>query len=263
MTAKGAGRGMDTGSDTPEMEERRGSPETGLSRTTPSRLSRRTHQVKVLLNEEELEQLDWIVERMGSDRSSVMRHLLSTVTKNNRMQTEPAQSSNESKDEEEVTRIKVGEIPGPWKHGKPRIRLFEPRDFDHVPQAVKAIRNGDAVVVNLTMMEPDQAQRAVDFVAGGAFYGEGHQERVGEAIFLFASREYEVSTMEVLKVIKGSDPEALEASKEIAIGSNDEESPAKQGTKADSDSNGIVDSESEPEEATCSDATAKPSDAKS
>ena len=36
------------------------------------------------------------------------------------------------------------------------------------------------------MMEPDQAQRAVDFVAGGTFAIDGHQERVGESIFLFA-----------------------------------------------------------------------------
>ena len=35
-------------------------------------------------------------------------------------------------------------------------------------------------------MEPDQAQRAVDFVAGGTFAIDGHQERVGESIFLFA-----------------------------------------------------------------------------
>ena len=30
------------------------------------------------------------------------------------------------------------------------------------------------------MMDPDQAQRAVDFVAGGTYAIDGHQERVGE-----------------------------------------------------------------------------------
>ena len=34
-------------------------------------------------------------------------------------------------------------------------------------------------------MDPDQAQRAVDFVAGGTYAIDGHQERVGESIFLF------------------------------------------------------------------------------
>ena len=36
------------------------------------------------------------------------------------------------------------------------------------------------------MMDPDQAQRAVDFIAGGTYAIDGHQERVGEIIFLFA-----------------------------------------------------------------------------
>ena len=35
------------------------------------------------------------------------------------------------------------------------------------------------------MMDPDQAQRAVDFIAGGTFAIDGHQERIGESIFLF------------------------------------------------------------------------------
>ena len=214
-------------------------PEQALAPTTQARISRRTNQVKVLLNEEELEQLDWIVERMGSDRSSVMRYLLSNVPKPERDIDAQDNSPNKTK-EEEITRIRVGEIPGPWTQKKPCIRLFEPRDFDHIPQAVKAIRNGEAVVVNLTMMEPDQAQRAVDFVAGGAFYGEGHQERVGESIFLFASCEYEVSAIEVLKVIKGSDPQALEASDEIAI-SNDKD----QSVPTETDSEGAISDGSE------------------
>lgn len=216
---------QNTDSEGPQREQ-------ALAPTTQARIGRRTNQVKVLLNEEELEQLDWIVERMGSDRSSVMRYLLSNVPKPDR-QTEAQNNSESEVKEEEVTQIKVGEIPGPWKQKKPCIRLFEPRDFDHVPQAVKAIRNGEAVVINLTMMEPDQAQRAVDFVAGASFYGEGHQERVGESIFLFASCEYEVSTIEVLRVIKGSDPEALEASEEIAIGNNECDSVASESNSED------------------------------
>jgi hypothetical protein len=50
------------------------------------------------------------------------------------------------------------------------------------------------VILNLTMMEPDQAQRAVDFAAGGTFYGDGYQERVGESIFLFCPDSFEVKT---------------------------------------------------------------------
>ncbi len=66
------------------------------------------------------------------------------------------------------------------------VNLLEPRSFDEMPRAIQALRERKTVILNLTMMEPDQAQRAVDFVAGGTFAIDGHQERVGESIFLFA-----------------------------------------------------------------------------
>ncbi|TCD55166.1 cell division protein SepF [Synechococcus sp. BS55D] len=66
------------------------------------------------------------------------------------------------------------------------VMLMEPRSFDEMPKAIQALRERKTVILNLTMMEPDQAQRAVDFVAGGTFAIDGHQERVGESIFLFA-----------------------------------------------------------------------------
>ncbi len=66
------------------------------------------------------------------------------------------------------------------------VNLMEPRSFDEMPRAIQALRERKTIILNLTMMEPDQAQRAVDFVAGGTFAIDGHQERVGESIFLFA-----------------------------------------------------------------------------
>ncbi len=66
------------------------------------------------------------------------------------------------------------------------VNLLEPRSFDEMPRAIQALRERKTVILNLTMMEPDQAQRAVDFVAGGTFAIDGHQERIGESIFLFA-----------------------------------------------------------------------------
>jgi cell division inhibitor SepF len=63
-----------------------------------------------------------------------------------------------------------------------------------MPRAIQALRERKTVILNLTMMEPDQAQRAVDFVAGGTFAIDGHQERVGESIFLFAPSCVTVTT---------------------------------------------------------------------
>ena len=66
------------------------------------------------------------------------------------------------------------------------VNLMEPRSFDEMPQAIQALRERKTVILNLTIMDPDQAQRAVDFVAGGTYAMDGHQERGGESIFLFA-----------------------------------------------------------------------------
>ncbi len=76
----------------------------------------------------------------------------------------------------------------------PEINLMEPRSFDEMPKAIQALRERKTVILNLTMMEPDQAQRAVDFVAGGTFAIDGHQERIGESIFLFAPSCVSVTT---------------------------------------------------------------------
>ena len=54
------------------------------------------------------------------------------------------------------------------------------------------------------MMEPEFAQRAVDFIAGGAYALEAHQERVGESIFLFAPKSYGVDRSPPEDVIKAN-----------------------------------------------------------
>ena len=80
---------------------------------------------------------------------------------------------------------KVVGMPG-ISSSSSEVNLMEPRNFDEMPQAIQALRERKTVILNLTMMDPDQAQRAVDFVAGGTYAIDGHQERIGESIFLFA-----------------------------------------------------------------------------
>ena len=80
---------------------------------------------------------------------------------------------------------KVVGMPG-IANSSSEVSLMEPRSFDEMPQAIQALRERKTVILNLTMMDPDQAQRAVDFIAGGTYAIDGHQERVGESIFLFA-----------------------------------------------------------------------------
>lgn len=78
-------------------------------------------------------------------------------------------------------------------NGMSEVVVMEPRTFEEMPQAILALRERKSVVLNLTIMDPDQAQRAVDFVAGGTYAIDGHQERIGESIFLFTPNCVQVS----------------------------------------------------------------------
>lgn len=71
---------------------------------------------------------------------------------------------------------------------------MQPRSFSEMPEVIKALKERKSVVLNLTLMEADQAQRSVDFVAGATFTIDGHQERIGESIFLFTPNCVKVST---------------------------------------------------------------------
>ncbi|MEO1145827.1 MAG: cell division protein SepF [Cyanobacteria bacterium J06638_22] len=81
-------------------------------------------------------------------------------------------------------------LPG----GNPEVILMEPRTFDEIPKAVQALKERKSVILNLGLMEPEQAQRAADYVAGGAYAVDGHQERLGEQIFLFTPNFVQISS---------------------------------------------------------------------
>lgn len=79
-------------------------------------------------------------------------------------------------------------------NGISEVVVMEPRTFEEMPAAIRALKERKSVVLNLTVMDPDQAQRSVDFVAGGTYALDGHQERIGESIFLFTPSCVQVRT---------------------------------------------------------------------
>jgi cell division inhibitor SepF len=75
------------------------------------------------------------------------------------------------------------------------VVVIEPHSLDEIPQVIQTLKERRCVVLNLNVMDPDEAQRAVDFVAGGTYAIDGHQERIGESIFLFTPNTVRVSTV--------------------------------------------------------------------
>lgn len=65
------------------------------------------------------------------------------------------------------------------------IVIVEPSELEEMPQVIQLLWKRKSVLLNLKKMNPEQAQRALDFVAGGTYAIEGDQQLVGEMIFLF------------------------------------------------------------------------------
>ena len=135
--------------------------------------------MKVTLNAAELQALDTLVASSGTDRASVFRALLAQAATSGLV---PAGGMSPLKIDESSLAM----------NQQPFIYVTEPREFTEMAICIDAMKQGNAINLNLTMQEPEMAQRSVDFVAGGCYALEGHQERIGESVFLFAPKNYKV-----------------------------------------------------------------------
>jgi len=118
---------------------------------------------------------------------------------------------------------KVVGMPG-ISDGRSEVRLMEPRSFDEMPQAIQALRERKTVILNLTMMDPDASQRALDFVSGGAFAIDGYQDRVGPGIFIFAPSCVDVTNSSSEEASPSSVP--TENTPQYSLGKNTTPEPA-------------------------------------
>jgi cell division inhibitor SepF len=84
-------------------------------------------------------------------------------------------------------------MPG-LNHGVSEMVLIEPRSFEEMPQVIDALRQRKSVILNMTLIRQEEAQRSVDFVAGGTYAIDGHYERIGDNIFLFTPNCVQVSS---------------------------------------------------------------------
>ncbi|MGB3613010.1 MAG: cell division protein SepF [Elainellaceae cyanobacterium] len=90
----------------------------------------------------------------------------------------------------------VVEMPGIVTN-QSELLVMEPRSFEEVPEAILALRDRKAVILNLNSMDTEEAQRSVDYVAGGVFAMDGHQERINQNVFLFTPISVHISNYPV------------------------------------------------------------------
>lgn len=67
-----------------------------------------------------------------------------------------------------------------------QVVIMEPRSFEEMAEAILALRERKTVVLNMTTFDPEQAQRAIDFVSGATYAIDANPQSISEGIFLFA-----------------------------------------------------------------------------
>jgi len=89
------------------------------------------------------------------------------------------------------------------KTGAYEIMVSEPKTFEESLEVVNSLRERKSIILNLHLLDAEQSQRVVDFVSGATHAVDGHQQRIGEGVFIFTPNNVSISAeTEKAKVIK-------------------------------------------------------------
>lgn len=74
------------------------------------------------------------------------------------------------------------------------VIVIEPASFEESLEIVEHLRNSKSVVLNLHMLDTIQSQRVVDFLSGATHAIDGHQQRIGDGVFIFTPANVNISS---------------------------------------------------------------------
>ncbi|MBA3859383.1 MAG: cell division protein SepF [Cyanobacteria bacterium PR.3.49] len=77
-------------------------------------------------------------------------------------------------------------VTHPSAQAASEVLVIEPRQFEESIDIVEHLRGRKSVLLNLHMLDNENSQRVVDFLSGACHAIDGHQQRIGEGVFLFA-----------------------------------------------------------------------------
>jgi len=67
-----------------------------------------------------------------------------------------------------------------------RMVVFQPQTYDDTQTIIDNLKGGKPVIVNLETLNPDIAQRVLDFIGGAIYALDGNVRKVSKGIFLLA-----------------------------------------------------------------------------
>jgi cell division inhibitor SepF len=81
-----------------------------------------------------------------------------------------------------------------WSSGYFEVVLFRPGRLEEMERAVYMLQSHATVVLDLSVLAPDQAQRFVDSVAGAVCALDGAVQRVSERVLVAVPMSVRLST---------------------------------------------------------------------
>jgi cell division inhibitor SepF len=85
-------------------------------------------------------------------------------------------------------------VDHPSAQAASEVLVIEPRQFEESIEIVEHIRSRKSVLLNLHMLDNENSQRVVDFLSGACHAIDGHQQRIGDGVFLFAPSSVVISS---------------------------------------------------------------------
>jgi cell division inhibitor SepF len=77
-------------------------------------------------------------------------------------------------------------VEHPSSQPSSEVMVIEPRTFNEAMEIVEHLRGRKSVLLNLHLLDQETSQRIVDFLSGATHAIDGHQQRIGDGVFLFA-----------------------------------------------------------------------------
>jgi cell division inhibitor SepF len=74
------------------------------------------------------------------------------------------------------------------------VVVIEPRAFEEVLEIIDHLRDRKSVILNLHLLDTHQSQRVVDFLSGATHAIDGHQQRIGDGVFIFTPNNVMISS---------------------------------------------------------------------
>ena len=76
------------------------------------------------------------------------------------------------------------------------VMVLEPNSFEESLDIVEHLRASRSVILNLHLLDTNQSQRVVDFLSGATHAIDGHQQRIGDGVFIFTPCNVNITSEE-------------------------------------------------------------------